>query len=237
MRLSYIFEALASGELAGIQFAANGEITPDRWGFVTKNINMGLGELHKRFSLREETVKVQAVADRRAYKLHSGFAVSSGDPAAHVIDTVAEPFKDNVIEILKVFNNGTRIFLDRPGGIYTTTPQTIYIDGTVITDTLYEVVYKANHPTIELIEMGVSLDPADIEVDLPMTHLQALLYYVASRIITPVATALNGIDGRGTHEGIQYRQLFEQECATLIMQGIDIDRLDEQDLFSKRGFV
>ena len=237
MRLSTILAALATGELSHMHYAAGGVIAKQEMPRIISNINLALTDLHTRFLLREDRVNVQAYAGHRAYKLHSGFAQSSNVPEPHIMDAEA-PFKDNVLEILRVSYNGCRIPLDKPKGIYTTTPQTMYIDGEIQTEQLYVVEFKADHPRIPDEYMYPVEDDTlpDLEIELPPSHLKALLLYVASRSLFPVTSGLQG-DGRVQHEGLQYRKLYEEECLQLQGLGIDADKTDERNLFRERGFI
>ena len=177
-------------------------------------------------------MRLQAVKGHRAYKIHSGFAVSSHAPDPHIIDSPDKPFQDNLIEIVKVSYRDCEIPFDKPKGIYIPNPDTVYIDGTVFDEDTYEVEFIADHPLIEY------FDAADLEqdIDLPMAYLQALLYFVASRFITANNAQISQ-DYRSQHSGTQYRQLYEMECQKLQEQGIEAEHTDERTQFQKRGFI
>lgn len=71
------------------------------------------------------------------------------------------------------------------------------------------VVYRANHPKI-VKEVGY-FNLEEVTFELPETHLEALLYYVASRMLKP-----GGLSGNTVfHEGNNYWQKFEAACQAL----------------------
>jgi alpha-D-ribose 1-methylphosphonate 5-triphosphate synthase subunit PhnG len=59
VKLSYVLEMLASGELANLNLAADGlNIKPERKIGVLRAVNAGLIDLHTRFLLKKVKVEV-----------------------------------------------------------------------------------------------------------------------------------------------------------------------------------
>jgi hypothetical protein len=68
------------------------------------------------------------------------------------------------------------------------------------------------------------------EVNLPVTHLEPLLYFVASRIMNPV-----GASGE-FHEGNNYAAKYEQACQQLEMHGFSLNTQASRDQFERNGW-
>ena len=96
------------------------------------------------------------------------------------------------------------------------------------TDSL-EVVYRANHP--KLVESGGGINPEAIELELPYSHLEALLYFVASRVHNPMGMA------NEFHSGNSWAAKYEAECMKLQQQNLEIDEGNDNDRLGRNGWV
>lgn len=197
-------EALASGELANLNLAEDRiNIKPDKMVIVLRNINRGLEDLHTRFLLRRANAYIDVVPDQFEY----------------IVNT------DDFIEILDVYVNNKRLDAYEYG---LGDVNKFRLNNKLgITDDL-RVEYKASHKV--LTELDISLDT---EVNLPSSYLNALMYFVASRLF---AGAVNQLDG-DLNEGVSYERKYQDEIMMLSQQGIDVDGLNEFNGFRSRGFV
>lgn len=204
MKLSYIMGMLASGELANLNLAEDHiNIKPERQLGVLRAINAGLEDLHTRFLLKRNRVILDVL------------------PGSLEI-TIEEP---DFIEVIEIYHNGALL---SDNTYVKKTPNTIWLPYKLgILDTL-SVEYKARHK--ELTELDIDLDS---EVDLPMSYLNALLYFVAARF--HVASVQPMDNERG--EGMTYARKFQEEIMLMSNQGIDADSLLVPDTFRSRGFV
>lgn len=73
--------------------------------------------------------------------------------------------------------------------------------------------------------------PDTVLIDLPSTYLQALLYYIASRVMTPKGMQAD------FHQGNSYYAKYEGECARLIAENMDIDEHSDNVHFERGGYV
>ena len=93
-----------------------------------------------------------------------------------------------------------------------------------------EIVYRANHTKII---KGITLfDPSRVQVDLPETHLNALLLFVASRAYTPIR--MTGEFNAGNNYAVNY----EAGCDQLNTAGLRTDQgggLNQR--FNARGWA
>lgn len=195
---------LASGELANLNLAEDHiNIKPERQLGVLRAINAGLEDLHTRFLLKRNRVILDVL------------------PGSLEI-TIEEP---DFIEVIEIYHNGALL---SDNTYVKKTPNTIWLPYKLgILDTL-SVEYKARHK--ELTELDIDLDS---EVDLPMSYLNALLYFVAARF--HVASVQPMDNERG--EGMTYARKFQEEIMLMSNQGIDADSLLVPDTFRSRGFV
>jgi hypothetical protein len=96
------------------------------------------------------------------------------------------------------------------------------------TDTL-EVVFRAAHPKI-IVEDN-DIEPDMYELELPDTHLEPLLFFVASRVHTPAG--LGGEDNTGN----LYFQRYEMACQALENQNLQIDKGAQYNRIERNGWV
>lgn len=91
------------------------------------------------------------------------------------------------------------------------------------------VHYRAHHPRITLSDAVHS--PSSVLIELPAAYIQALLFFVASRVMNPVGM----VDE--FHAGNTYAAKFEQECQMLEAHNLDIDDAGHRGRFDAQGFM
>lgn len=90
------------------------------------------------------------------------------------------------------------------------------------------VKYRQNH---ERIHYGAGeFDGNRVEIELPETHRQALLFFMASRIMNPVGM------GQEFNAGNTYYAKYVNECQNLTEKGMYIDEKDDSTRFERNGF-
>jgi hypothetical protein len=90
-------------------------------------------------------------------------------------------------------------------------------------------VYRANHP---IIVQGIGLfEPDRIDVELPYSHLEALLFYVASRVHTPTGMT------NETNMGNTYYQKYEASCQQLEVSNLRVDQGSQNSRLYRNGWV
>lgn len=242
MTLQEIFDQLKYGELSGTDFAghpAHG-ITPADEGIreddkpkLIGSIQLGLTALYKRFRLKVSEIKLERQEGQASYVLHSDFAQSNTDSQAPVkyIDDSDYPFIDDLLEIEAVKDkDGNELDLnvrDKPLSLRTLRYNTLVIPEDLEGDT-FTVVYRADHPKIDPV-YGQYISFAQ-EIELPAAYLQALLYFVASRVMNPIGIASE------FHEGNNWAAKYEMECQRLEGQGMDISEQSQETQFEERGW-
>lgn len=130
IKLSEIFDALASGELSNLNMAEGGEsIKQEKLPIVLRSINLGLLDLYTRFMLRKKTKEIDTVVDQYSY----------------IVDD------EELIEILSIKDeNGNSV------KSYLTDTRTIKLLSKPVEKTKLIVEYKAKHP--KLTQDDIDLD-------------------------------------------------------------------------------
>ena len=247
MKLQEIFDMLSEGELSMLSMAGEeqGVINDTVYPSMVRHINLGLLTLFRRFNLREDSFLLDIQTGQNRYKLKSQFAVTgkSKEPVRYIRDSVTHPFKDDLLKVEVVETpDGVKFVLnDQSNPLSILTPSTfeLQVPQDVVdqkpslpdeykTSTLV-IRYRAKHPDIK-IPLGY-FDPARVEVDLPPAYLQALLYFIASRVHTPRGLA------NETEVGNVWFSKFEAECQRLELENLEIDQGIENSRLERGGWV
>ena len=157
-------------------------------------------------------------------------------------DQAYAPFQDDIILITKV-QTANELDLDlnvlgNPWSITTTkanvleVPRRIVDKGVGVPDWLQTdrllVTYRQGHPKI--LPGAGEYDGNRVEIDIPETHKQALLYFVASAVHNPIGM------GQEFNAGNTYFAKYMAEVQTLKEDGMYIDQADQGTKFESKGF-
>lgn len=248
MKLQEIFDALSAGEFSQLSIGGQGAgvISEENYSKVLTHVNAALTALYTRFNLKENRLKLELVPGKTKYELHSSFAVNvrrSLELVRYIKDTPDDPFQDDIIKISKVLTDaGLPLSLNDHGEEYSVmTPSStvlrvptlmvtagIEVPPPLITKNLV-LVYQAAHPVLS-VGMGF-FDPARINVELPRTHMEALLFYVASRANNPVGMV------NEFNAGNNYFMKYEGACQMLEGKGIQVDQGSTYDRIQRNGWA
>lgn len=248
MKLKTIFEQLSFGEMSQIKLggATLGEVAASDYHKLAIHVNLGLAALYKRFLLREGTLYLNLQSGQTSYTLDNAFAVSnlaSTEPVKY-IDDVWSPFTNDLMKVERLYDETPSVIAEypyerdrelvlnvkgNPDSCFTPGYKTLAIPST-LTATRLKLAYRAGHP--ELTESDWQ-DPETAEVDLPYSHLEALLYFIASRVMNPTGFA----GGNGFHEGNNYAAKFEAECQLLAAVNLQVDDYTQNTRLRDNGWV
>lgn len=249
MNIQEIFDQLTHGELSQISIGGGeqGKVDKSNYAAVINHINLALTALYKRFNLKSGRLRLEMVPGKTQYQIHSRFAQSNLDSVEttkYLLDT-SDPFKDDLLKIEQVLSeNGTDMVLNDGSYQYSlVTPnyRTLSVPEGIVerkadlpedykTSTL-DLVYRANHHKLILKdEWGIDYFD-ELEVDLPDAYLEALLYFIASRVNNPIGMT------NEFHAGNSYAAKYEQECARLEMQNLQVDRGHQNTRLRAGGWV
>lgn len=238
MNLQEIFDHLSGSELSQMSLGGGEEgINEGNWERVLNAVNLGLTELHKRFLLREGRVTVAMQPGLRTYLLDQKHAVSDYEnPLAtkYLMDSLDDPFLGDVMKIERVYDaKGMELWLNSgnhpEGSIRTPAYNMMVVPDTLPVQEL-TVVYRAKHP--KLVKEQGYFNLEEQQVDLPDVYLEALIYYVASRLVNPT-----GVGATGFHEGNNYAAKFEASCAYLDSMEFQNKELEENNRLRRNGWV
>lgn len=245
MTLKEIFDQLSYGELSQISMGGSGNtgINKSNWERVLASVNLGLTELHKRFLLREGRIDILLQTGKTTYMMDKKYAVANRESVGvvkYLQDSFEEPFQNDLLKIERVYDElGNELGLNQGGdqdSLLRTSCRTPSYNTLVLPPELkgskVTVVYRANHPII-LKEQGF-FALQDVEVALPYSHLEALLLYVASRIMNPIG--VSGSQGQ-FHEGNNYSAKFEAACQMLESTNLRIDQSEHNTRLERNGWV
>lgn len=223
MKLSEIFQQLTHGELSQVSLggADVGQISEDNHNVVMSHVNLGLTALHKRFHLKEGRMTVVLQAGVQQYVL-----------------------PDDLLKVEQVFmDSGVEISLNDSGDPLSCTtpkPQLLRVPLDVVNQNptlpLYyktaklELIYRQNHEVIPVTDFGLG-DPTQIEVDLPYSHLEALLLFVASRVHAP-----GDLSGQFNASN-NYMAKYERACKELEETNLRVDQGGQMNRLGRNGWV
>lgn len=251
MKLSDVFTQLQYGELSqlfdGTEIGK--ELGEANYKKVLSHVNLGLTNLYTRFNLKEHQLTLEIQTGKTTYELHSKYAAAnsrSSETERFILDTSDAPFVDDILKIERVvteigyqmdLNNREKSFscftpslnvLRIPAALANDTPE---LPECLRTTTL-DVVYRANHPQILHGLGGLGfLDPGRVEIELPRSHLNALLMFVAFRAHSPVGM------GGDSPTANAYFAKYENECLMLEGKGLTVDTHSPVDRVRQNGWV
>jgi hypothetical protein len=157
MNIAQLYEELSYGELSTHAMSGDGSgtILTDRKPQVLLYTNEALFRLHSRFLLRTNDVLIEMLDHITNYHLLQKFAESawetSKEPFLYIKDLMREPYQDDCIKILEVYDSFGRALPlndpEQPDSLYTpqnNVLQTPYPEG----GKALSVGYQARHPLL-----------------------------------------------------------------------------------------
>lgn len=236
IKLSEVFSQLTYGELSQVSIGGGeaGQINDDNYEHIVAHINLGLTALYKRFPLKESHLKIIVQPGRITYPINSLFAISNtaSPEIVKYIDDTAEQFKNDVLKIERVYDSdGNEFDLNDSGNLssFSTPSATVLRAPLGLTATTLDLVYRANHPLIT-VGMG-AFNPDAVELELPITHLEPLLLYVASRFHAPTGL-VNEFNASNN-----YAAKYEAACQEIELRNLRVDQAGQYDRLHEKGWV
>lgn len=212
MKVAELFERLSYGELSNLSISGegSGNIIDTGKPKIILYTNEGLLRLFSRYILKQNQVIIETLQHITNYHFKKKYAESSGsnEPFKYIKDLPAEPFQEDVIKILEVFDSygQPRLLNDKEDrrSLFTPQPDSLQVPHPVNGQAL-GVSYQARHQ--ELDHKGDSILQQDI--DIPFFLEKALQAYVASKVYSD----MNGQENKIT--GQEHLAYYEAICADL----------------------
>ena len=220
MQLRTVLEQLAFGEFSQLSLVnqTTGQIPEAKYPSVVAHINLGLTDLFKRFKLKEGRTPLVLVPNQLLYR--------SKTPDLFKIEQV---FTDQGKEL--PLNK-----LDDEYSLHTPSMTSLRVPASIVNQApdlpeeyrakQLEVVYRANHCAIDASNIDL-----EQELELPLSHLWALLLFVASRVHNPIGL------GQEFNAGNTYAAKYEAECQRLALDGMQVEATSESTRFERNGWV
>lgn len=238
MNLQEVFDQLTYGELSQLSIGGGeaGVIDASNYARVLAHVNLGLTALYKRFPLKEGRLTFTLQAERTNYPL------TTQEDVLFVEDPDTD-FNDDILKITRIYTAGGEELslndLADPYSCFTPTvtllrvPLAIAAQGTDLPEWLktptLQVVYRTKHTNIPY---RVGFNPARVEVELPESHLEPLLLFVASRALTPLGTAqFEGLAGNN------YYAKYEAACQAIENLDLRVDQDSQNSRLVNNGWA
>lgn len=242
MKLSEIFDHLQYGELSnlGLVDKVTGVIPESVYPKILSSVNLGVLDLHKRFVLKKGYLRIKLEEGRTMYPLKSVHQIGNKAPAGTVQFILNDGVKyaDDLLKVEKVTTEkGFVLGLNNQSCVRSvSTPQdnVLYVPGQLQRELrpkpeILTVEYRMTSKPLKICED--SFDPLCVNVELPDTHLQALLYFVASRANNPI-----GFSQSTMHEGNNYNTKYENECIMLDALNFRVDEVAVNHRAGRNGW-
>lgn len=246
MKLAEIYTQLTHGELSQLAIGGSeqGEINENNYDRILSHVNLALTALFKRFPLKEGRLTLALQPGRYTYPLKQAYAVSnvaSTEPVKYILDA-GDPFLEDILKVESIFTDaGYELGLNNeadPYAVMTPSASVLRIPAWIVNQgpdlpeelktTNLEVVYRANHP---IITSDASFDPGNFEVELPYSHLEPLLLYIASRLHNPIGMT------NEFHTGNSYAAKYELACQALETTNLGVDQGSQPDRITRGGWI
>lgn len=220
MLLSDIFQQLTHGELSQVSLGARGHGIPvDKYPAVVAHVNLGLLALHTRFNLRRGMHTLPLVTGTYVYTLPTD-CLKVLTVKTDLEQTLALNERENVWSCM----TPTPMILQVPVKI---------VDKPVDLPDYWKasslvLEYRQSLPSITVVG---GFNPSTIQVDLPATHLQALLLFIAARVHAP-----GDLSGQNLAKNAYYSH-YEAECQRLENAGFRLEDVGFSPRFARNGWI
>lgn len=246
-----LIQALQDSELSQVYTTGEtpDDLQPKEARQLIRSLDLGMSALYSRFRLKDGRVTLRHDVGIENYELDRDFAESNDtslELTKYLID-LDSPYQDDAIRLEEVLgedgdplplNDGdyeAPWHMPELGKVYVTetlrtpTPLSLWVPSDKELGDL-TVLYRARHAEVDVDAAVADLD--SVEVELPQEYWQALFYYVASRVYSPMYRAGE------MHEGNNWAARYEQECQRLEMNYLVVASDDRDgDTFRRAGWV
>lgn len=238
MILNDLFRDLALGELSNLSFASKEAptIVPEKRPQIVVYTNEALLVLHSRFVLKEKDMLVEMREALTNYHLLKRYAWSRYDKdnppnrwdMPYILDTPAEPFEEDVIKILSVWNSfGQKMPLndpENPMSVFNPQSNVLQVPFPIAGQSL-AIEYQAKHPPLDHCR-------CEDDILLPDVLWPALKAYIAAKACTHMNTQ------EMTAKGGEHMLNFEAICQSVVeMDLVNTSSSSTNSRFHKRGWI
>ncbi len=233
MNLTDLYRSLSVGVLSNLGMAneGNGTITDKKKPAIVAYANEALLRLYTRFPMLQKSVIVEMHEHITNYHLIYRFAQSNPDrlePYPYIRDLPMEPFKDDVIKILTVYDSfGNDLLINDPNhpfSVFVPEDKIIQVSHPVRCQAL-NVGYQAKHATLRV-------EDPEMEITLPEVLHSALFAYIAYMVFDSIN--VDGSAQRAANHFSKFRALCEEAEAA---DSVNVSDSYTSDRFINRGWT
>ena len=211
MNVQELFQQLSYGELSNLSMAQQvpGQISADQQAKVLMAVNDALMRLYSRFVLSEKNIIIELQTGVTNYHLLSRYAESAYIPGGqirypYIKDLTEEPFTEDVIRILSVFNNrGDELPLNdvnHPASLFTPQLNVLQVPCPVQGQAI-AILYQAK--PLKLVPENYTAQ----QIPIPDVLEEALKAYVGYKIFATINSQ------EATAKAADYLGIYENICA------------------------
>ena len=234
MRVTDLYRMLSYGELSNLAMSSSGAGTileADKPKILIY-ANDALLRLYSKFILREKDVLIELHDHVTNYHLDSRFSVTGQDalvaPIPYIKDLPLEPFENDVIKILSVYDSlGSKLPLNDAEcytSVYTPQANVLQVPNPIAGDCL-SVLYQAKHPALDVAR------PNDI-IQLPDVLHSALTGFIAYKVFSHINTQ------ESTAKAQEHLSLYTNILSDAVESDTVITSISGTNVrFQKRGWV
>lgn len=235
MKLSELFEKLSYGQLSNLSIvteAEEGNLTPKGENTVIVATNEALIRLYSRFVLKEKAIIIRMWEHITNYHFLSKFAESqypgSGEAYPYILDLAKEPFKEDVIRVLEVYNgNGFKLPLndsERMDSVFTPQVNVLQVPMAHRCGRL-SVTYQAKH-------VPIIKEDLNQEIYIPDVLEGALFSYIAYSVYSGMNTAESGAKAQ------EHMMMYQAICEEVKQEDLVQNSMSTTNSrFYKRGWI
>lgn len=232
MDLNKLYQQLSYGPLSNLAMAndGNGTITDKKKPAIVAFANEALLRLYTRFPMLQKSVIVEMYEHITNYHLTYRFARSNQDrlePFPYIQDHPMEPFKDDVIKILSVYDSfGNDLLVNDPNhpfSVFVPEDKIVQVSHPICGQAL-SIQYQAKHPTLS------DSDPEQ-SIILPEVLWPALYAYIAYMVFDGIN--VDGSAQRAANQFNKYTAICDEAVVTDVL---NISDSYTSDRFYDRGW-
>lgn len=199
MNVEEVFSGLSYGELSNVMIGndSTGDIDKKYHAKLITYINEGLVRIYSRFPLKEESLFIELEEHITSYRLTNEYAESNTEstkPYKYIKDYPANPFKDDVIKILEVFDSyGLNLPINdrnHVDSLFTPQPNVLQVPRP-LTGIALSVVYQARHHKISYNAEDESY--LSEQIILPFSLEAALSNYIGYKVFSHMNSDDSGV--------------------------------------------
>lgn len=233
MKLSDLYSKLSYGVLSSLGMAGEGDGTikdkkkPAIVGFA----NEALLRLYTRFPMKQNDVLIEMHPHITNYHLLRRFAASnleSTEPYLYIRDLPMEPFLEDVIKVLAVYDSfGRELPLNDPND-----PEAVFIPEANVIQIPRPSMCQAVSITYQAKHLPLSVDDPDMEITLPDVLHAALFAYIGSMVY-------EGLEMEGSNvKAANMMAKFDGICAEAeAFDSLNVSESYTKTKFNSRGWV